>query len=36
MSTIEPGANGTVRSRIRRQGAPDLSRTFDTHADAAE
>lgn len=34
MASIEPRANGTYRARVRRQGAPDISRTFDTEADA--
>lgn len=35
MANIERRTNGTYRARIRRNGAPDLSRTFDTEADAS-
>ncbi len=34
MATIERRTNGTYRARIRRNGAPDLSRTFNEEADA--
>ena len=34
MASIEPRAGGTYRARVRRNGAPDISRTFNTQADA--
>jgi integrase len=34
VATIEQRAGGTYRARIRRNGAPDLSRSFDTRQDA--
>lgn len=34
MATVELRAGGTFRARVRRQGAPDISRSFTTAADA--
>lgn len=34
MATIEPRDGGTFRARVRRNGAPQLTRTFDTRHDA--
>ena len=36
MANIEPRANSTFRARIRRNGAPALSRTFSTEHDAQQ